>query len=192
MPIAILNGSGNGEESRYEAKKEANAVTTECKACGKEIARPTPVCPWCEKLLDNPEAGRLASPGQRLGASLLDAVLNVVVGIVLMIIGAGIGAASGSPDVSLATGLGAWILGSIALQCWFWSKGTSLGKNMLGMAVYRTNGTRAGFWVMAFRDVIGKIISGLVFDLGFLWLLWDPSRQCWHDKLAGTVVLKKS
>lgn len=24
------------------------------------------------------------------------------------------------------------------------------------------------------------------------WLLWDPRRQCLHDKAAGTVVVKKS
>ena len=30
----------------------------------------------------------------------------------------------------------------------------------------------------------------VVFFLGFLWIAWDAERQAWHDKIAGTVVLK--
>ena len=27
--------------------------------------------------------------------------------------------------------------------------------------------------------------------LGFLWVAWDPRKQGWHDKLAGTYVVKR-
>ncbi len=27
--------------------------------------------------------------------------------------------------------------------------------------------------------------------LGFLWMAWDQRKQCWHDKFAGTYVVKK-
>ena len=27
--------------------------------------------------------------------------------------------------------------------------------------------------------------------LGFLWMVWDHRKQGWHDKLAGTYVVKK-
>jgi uncharacterized RDD family membrane protein YckC len=30
----------------------------------------------------------------------------------------------------------------------------------------------------------------LVGGLGFLWALWDNKQQGWHDKLAGTLVVK--
>jgi uncharacterized RDD family membrane protein YckC len=26
--------------------------------------------------------------------------------------------------------------------------------------------------------------------LGLLWVLWDPQKQGWHDKMAGTVVVR--
>jgi len=42
---------------------------------------------------------------------------------------------------------------------------------------------------MLVRETIGKLISGLVFSLGYLWLLWDKDRQTWHDKLVSTVVM---
>jgi uncharacterized RDD family membrane protein YckC len=32
--------------------------------------------------------------------------------------------------------------------------------------------------------------GGLCLGLGFLWCAWDPERQTWADKLAGTVVVK--
>jgi uncharacterized RDD family membrane protein YckC len=33
-------------------------------------------------------------------------------------------------------------------------------------------------------------ISMLPLFLGFLWIAWDPRKQGWHDKLAGTVVVR--
>ncbi len=32
-------------------------------------------------------------------------------------------------------------------------------------------------------------ISAIPFFLGFFWVLWDPKRRGWHDKIAGTQVL---
>ena len=40
------------------------------------------------------------------------------------------------------------------------------------------------------REVIGKWISGSVFDLGYIWVAFDEKRQGWHDKIAGTYVIK--
>ena len=34
------------------------------------------------------------------------------------------------------------------------------------------------------------ILSGIPLCLGFLWVAFDPKKQAWHDKLAGTVVVK--
>lgn len=38
---------------------------------------------------------------------------------------------------------------------------------------------------------IGYYLSSLVFFLGFLWVAFDKRKQGWHDKIAGTVVIKK-
>ena len=37
-----------------------------------------------------------------------------------------------------------------------------------------------------------SIVSGLACGLGYLWMLWDPQRQTWHDKAAGTYVVRVS
>jgi len=33
-------------------------------------------------------------------------------------------------------------------------------------------------------------VSTLPFALGFLWAFWDPKRETWHDKIAGTKVVR--
>ena len=33
-------------------------------------------------------------------------------------------------------------------------------------------------------------LSAMPLCLGFLWIAWDPRKQGWHDKLAGTVVVR--
>ena len=33
-------------------------------------------------------------------------------------------------------------------------------------------------------------VSTIPLCLGFLWIAWDPRKQGWHDKLAGTVVVR--
>jgi uncharacterized RDD family membrane protein YckC len=37
---------------------------------------------------------------------------------------------------------------------------------------------------------IGYFISAFVFFLGFLWVAIDKRKQGWHDKIAGTLVIK--
>lgn len=44
-------------------------------------------------------------------------------------------------------------------------------------------------WQLLVR-YIGYYPSLLLFGLGFLWILWDPKKQGWHDKMARTVVIR--
>jgi uncharacterized RDD family membrane protein YckC len=41
----------------------------------------------------------------------------------------------------------------------------------------------------AFIRWLVSLVSGLVFLLGYLWMIWDPEKQTWHDKAAGSVVV---
>lgn len=34
------------------------------------------------------------------------------------------------------------------------------------------------------------VLSTIPFGLGFLWVAFDSKKQAWHDKLAGTVVVR--
>jgi uncharacterized RDD family membrane protein YckC len=35
-----------------------------------------------------------------------------------------------------------------------------------------------------------RILSALALFLGYLWMIWDPNKQTWHDKLAHTCVTR--
>ena len=37
---------------------------------------------------------------------------------------------------------------------------------------------------------LGYFVSGVVLGLGFLWVAFDARKQGWHDKIAGTVVVR--
>ncbi len=71
---------------------------------------------------------------------------------------------------------------------WAW-KGTTIGGIILGLRIVRTDGRPINFAV-AFVRAISSIFSALALGLGFFWAGWSESRQSWHDRIAGTCVLK--
>jgi uncharacterized RDD family membrane protein YckC len=71
---------------------------------------------------------------------------------------------------------------------WTW-KGTTVGGIVLGLKVVRVDGQPVSFLVALVRS-LAAAFSGVVLLLGFLWIAWDAEHQGWHDKIAGTVVIK--
>ena len=71
---------------------------------------------------------------------------------------------------------------------WAW-KGTTIGGIVLGLKVVRFDGQPVTFAVALVRS-LAAAFSIVVLFLGILWIAWDAEKQGWHDKIAGTVVLK--
>lgn len=69
------------------------------------------------------------------------------------------------------------------------SNGQSAGMRILGIYIVRVDGRPFTIKDAAMRHLVGYPLSTIAFFLGFLWMLWDPRQQGWHDKLAGTVVV---
>jgi uncharacterized RDD family membrane protein YckC len=67
--------------------------------------------------------------------------------------------------------------------------GQTLGKKALGLKVVQSTGEPMTLGI-AFLRWVGYIISGLIFYLGFIWIAFDRKKQGWHDKIAGTCVIK--
>jgi uncharacterized RDD family membrane protein YckC len=93
---------------------------------------------------------------------------------------AGLGAASGS---DAGAGLGGLLaiglfIGYVVWALVLFARGTTPGKNMLGMFVMKEDGRRAGFGTMLIREWIGKLISG------FVW----RSDSCGFFSIATTKV----
>ena len=74
---------------------------------------------------------------------------------------------------------------------WSW-RGASLGQELLGVEVRTVaDGQRISF-VRGWLRIFGFFVDGVVLDLGFAWAAFDSRKQAWHDKIAGTVVVKRS
>ena len=71
---------------------------------------------------------------------------------------------------------------------WGW-KGTTVGGIICQLRIVRTDGAPIGFTEALVRGLT-SVLSILVIGLGWLWILWDPERQAWHDKIAGTIVVR--
>ena len=71
---------------------------------------------------------------------------------------------------------------------WAW-KGTTLGGIVVGLRVIRTQGPDLRFADALVRG-LGAILSLAALGIGCFWMLQDAERQMWHDKIAGTVVVK--
>ena len=67
--------------------------------------------------------------------------------------------------------------------------GQSIGKGLLKIKAIQTSGEPLNFKIALIRWG-GYIISGLAMNLGFLWVMFDKNKQGWHDKIAGTYVVK--
>jgi len=67
-------------------------------------------------------------------------------------------------------------------------KGTTIGGIVCGLRVVRLDG-RPIDWPTAIVRALSSFLSAAVAGLGFIWVVFDPERQSWHDKIAGTVVV---
>lgn len=72
-------------------------------------------------------------------------------------------------------------------------RGGTLGKMAAGIEI-KSEETQE---YLPFGKALGRFfaleaLSGFVFGLGFLWAAWDTKKQTWHDKLARTIVVKKT
>ena len=106
---------------------------------------------------------------ERMAAAFLDIVL---LGICTAVVG------RFAPVVALAYFAGMW--------AW---RGTTIGGIVLGLKVVRFDGQPLSFPVALIR-ALAAAFSIVVLFLGILWIAWDSDKQGWHDKIAGTVVLK--
>jgi hypothetical protein len=71
---------------------------------------------------------------------------------------------------------------------WTW-KGTTIGGIVMNIKLVRTDGRPIDFAVALVRS-LSSFFSAFALFLGFFWAGWDRERQAWHDKIAGTVVVK--
>ena len=147
-------------------------------------------------------SGIPADLGTRLGAAILDGFIFIAM-VYLPLIFATIAArpiegAAGS-DGAEAMLIGAAIFTVVGLIAWSWltikyvlQNGQSIGKKLLTIKVVRSDGSRASlgriFWL---RNVVNGLLSVIpLYGLIDVLFIFGESRQCLHDKIADTIVVK--
>lgn len=128
-----------------------------------------------------PEAYALPRAGfwERMGAAFLDVIL--VAFVVGFIAHSPPGRFFG-PPIGLAVSL-AYFAGM-----WAW-KGSTIGGTVLNLKVVRLDNQPVTFAVALVRG-LASALSVIVCFLGFFWIIVDRDKQAWHDKIAGTVVIR--
>ena len=112
----------------------------------------------------------------RLAAFVLDIILVVITAQVL--------------DLTRHDNDSAVLVLLLAYHIGFWTwKGTTVGGIICQLRVIRVDGAPLRFADALVRG-LSSIFSLAVLGLGGLWILRDPERQAWHDKIAGTYVVK--
>lgn len=107
----------------------------------------------------------------RLFATLLDAVL--------------IGATVGIATKGLLF-LPAWFVYHVGM--WWW-KGTTIGGIVFSLKIIREDGRPMTFGV-AFVRSLASLFSLIALGLGFFWAGWSREKRAWHDRIAGTIVVR--
>jgi uncharacterized RDD family membrane protein YckC len=126
----------------------------------------------------------LAGVGSRLISYVIDVIILSVIGWILNYASMSVGGTVGNIIIFLSG------LVSLAYFTYFFGNGQTLGMKAMNIKLIGTDGTYPVGYGKGFLRWIGMIISGVVILLGYIWILIDKKRQGWHDKIAGTYVVK--
>jgi uncharacterized RDD family membrane protein YckC/cytoskeletal protein CcmA (bactofilin family) len=111
----------------------------------------------------------------RVAAALLDCVMIIVP---LGIMGA------------MHEGPGPMFLAIAVYNAVMWKlKGTTIGGVICGLKVVRLDDRELDWGIVIVRALTG-FLSLFIFGLGFIWVAFDDEKQSWHDKIAGTTIVK--
>jgi hypothetical protein len=114
--------------------------------------------------------------------SFLDRTAAFALDVVLVLI------AAGMLDRRHDEGFFFALLFAYCVGFWTW-RGTTIGGIVCNLQVIRTNGQPLRFPDALVR-ALASLFSFAALGLGVLWILKDDDRQAWHDKIAGTFVVR--
>lgn len=69
------------------------------------------------------------------------------------------------------------------------TKGTTIGGIICGLKIVRLD-DRPLDWTVGIVRALSAFLSLGVAGLGFIWVAFDDDKQSWHDKIAGTTIVR--
>jgi uncharacterized RDD family membrane protein YckC len=141
-----------------------------------------------------------ADRGTRLVAAILDQIIGIAV-VTPFMTSVFLGAVMGQTDQSafLTTAVTGATITLVAAVIWCWltlryviANGQSIAKKLLEIKVVRTDGSPASlgriFWLRNVVNFILSLVPG--YSIVDALFIFGEQRQCLHDKLADTIVVK--
>jgi len=127
---------------------------------------------------------------RRFGASFIDGVLLSIVGNVINQV---LGFDTSRSTAWLVGGNGIGIVLSLIYFTYFHGRtGQTAGDAAMSIRVVDVRdhpGHPIGY-SRAFVRWLMSIVSAVALLIGYFWMLWDPQKQTWHDKVAASLPIK--
>jgi len=144
-------------------------------------------------------ASEAADRGTRLAAAFLDGIILMVMVYLPLIFALTMSERAADEASASAMAAVGGLVTVVGLIAWSWltiryvaRNGQSIAKKLLNIKVVRSDGSRASlgriFWL---RNVVNGLISIIpLYGLIDILFIFGESRQCLHDKIADTIVVK--
>jgi uncharacterized RDD family membrane protein YckC len=127
----------------------------------------------------------------RVLATMIDTILLMVVMVPLLIAVYGEDAlADGVTLTGPANILLSYVLPAVVVIAFWSSKRATPGKMVIGARIVDARTGAAPSLRQNVVRYLGYFLSTFFLLLGFIWIAFDKKKQGWHDKLAGTVVVR--
>jgi uncharacterized RDD family membrane protein YckC len=129
----------------------------------------------------------------RVLAFILDAiVLGVLTSALGPLLGTGpmVDAGSGRFGIDYGSNAIGGLVGLLYMVGFWTLRGQTPGMIPFNLRVVRASDGSRPDWVVSLLRYVGLIISFAVIFIGVIWVAFDGRKQGWHDKIAGTLVVR--
>lgn len=128
----------------------------------------------------------------RVGAALIDSVIVIAVTFPLLVwiygwsyFGDTTGMFAGPSDLLIS-----WVAPAVAVIAFWLYKQATPGKMVFSLRVVDAKSGDTMSVGQSIGRYLGYFVSMIPLFLGLIWVAFDRRKQGWHDKLAGTVVIR--
>jgi uncharacterized RDD family membrane protein YckC len=184
-----------------------------CSSCGRQVSQQAPPQGWSTQAPYGSTSATLAVQYSdatvafggfwiRLVAYFVDYVIIALGSYILGLVAGGLvavaalvsGPTTREASVSMAAAFGGligfvWVILYYVLLPPIY--GGTPGKLVFGYHIVEAETFRHVGYGRSAGRYFSQILSALVFCLGYIWIGIDANKQAWHDKIAGTYVVRK-
>ncbi|MEE9170158.1 MAG: RDD family protein [bacterium] len=128
----------------------------------------------------------------RVWASIIDTILLMLIMMPILLSIYGIEYMESEEFIKGPTGfLVSWVLPAIAIIIFWIYKSATPGKMAISSKIVDAQSGSQPTTGQFIGRYLAYFIATLPLGLGIIWVAFDKRKQGWHDKLAGTVVVRK-